>query len=788
MQLIKLGLLSLLILIPSFKEHKEVKDNHGPMFYAAEYSSDISDEPYYSTQNSYTFQPMNLSNVLDSYRGDSVKVAVIDSGLNYEHEDFKLNGTRIINSKSRSIEYSSSWYYYEFSNNESHLNDSHGHGTNVASVIASQINGVGCAGIAPNVELYVYKVTNSNNGYEWTAINNALQYCIDNDMDVINMSFQAYEHEVSYGGSTMPASSGCSSVLTTKINACYNAGITLVGAAGNYNTNEPSYPASNNHVISVGSLAKSSTTTKAGYSNTYGIDIVAPGSVYVADVGSTSAYKETQGTSFSAPIVTAAIALYKQKHPTATPSEIESALYASCDAISGNPSWAGNGRLNLEKFINGSDTDYVTSITLNNIYDDGLTLEKGSTFDIDYTVNGVGDYSHEVTFELMNDDGTISLDSNGRITALKDGEEMVTISSVQDPSIYEVFIVTVETTKTLSSISVSGYKTELKKGTSFNFGGTVTATYSDSSTENVTSLATFAGYDMSTNGRQTVTVSYGGKTTSYNLLVCREVSNIQQSYTGSVSYVTGSKVISGDITGVTATTSGYTTIENAPDSSNKAIRLGSGSNTGTITINSPNMEIHRVVVNARVYNSDSGVTLSINGVSKSITTTYTDYDVTFDEDTNSFSISNNGKSKRAWISTITLYTAGGSEDISLTSNCVGLENFVIDYMHMDYVEELGYCKDSTHHYYVTAKSAFNSLNSEQRAIFTSNTAYSLEWDRLSAWAAANGDSLNSNNTLATSESNGMIVNQNNLLLMTILITLCSTTLIGTIIIYRKKRR
>lgn len=60
----------------------------------------------------------------------------------------------------------------------------------------------------------------------------------------------------------------------------------------------------------------------------------------------------------------------------------------------------------------------------------------------------------------------------------------------------------------LASIAVSGQKTEFTVGDTFSFGGTVTATYADASTKDVTASATFTGYDMSTAGNQTVTVSY----------------------------------------------------------------------------------------------------------------------------------------------------------------------------------------------------------------------------------------------------------------------------------------
>ena len=78
-------------------------------------------------------------------------------------------------------------------------------------------------------------------------------------------------------------------------------------------------------------------------------------------------------------------------------------------------------------------------------------------------------------------------------------------------------------TKTLSSISVSGQTSTFTEGDGFSFGGTVTAHYSDNSTANVTTSATFSGYDLTETGSQTVTVSYKEgnttKTTSYSITV-----------------------------------------------------------------------------------------------------------------------------------------------------------------------------------------------------------------------------------------------------------------------------
>ena len=1142
-----------------------VPHQEGPMFYPASYSYDISGEPSYISQKQYTFDSMNFNNAHRYYRGESVKVAVIDSGLNYTHEDFAdTSGNQIIQGHSRTIDYSSgSWLYYQFdSGYQSKIVDTLGHGTNVASVIASQINALGCAGIAPNVELYIYKVTNTNNGYEWRAINSALTYCISEGIDIINMSFQAYEHQVSYNGSTMGASAGCSSVMTSYINNCYNAGITLVAAAGNYNTSEPSYPASNNHVISVGSLAESSTTEKAGYSNLSNIDLVAPGTVYVADKGTNSSYKKTQGTSFSAPIVTAAIALYKQLNPSATPSQIETALKNSCDQIAGSPAWAGSGRLNIEKFLG---IEYP-SIEVTNPSSGEVEINIEDEYQLEWTVNDQGLISQNVEFEIVQDENVISISNSGLVTALKEGEAYVMIKSVDDENIYaevaitvssapvtltsisidgnpttsfevgdnftfdgivtahysngstenvtssasftgynmlnegnqtvtvsyggltityqititasggsgesedindytvgstalsnaditngmkvvwgtsnaslaytiesnwvklsstyanwlvftvegnstgfklkhgdeyvysstdkkvefssthsstftintdnncvksgQVYYVfnstglrpytsigsygksylypltlkktassigvsinptktsymvgetfnptglvisrsfsdstsdtysyvghendfsfnpslstpltiqntTIEVThsnktcnvtivvKSLSSISISGYTTSFIEGDAFSFGGTVTAHYSDSTTADVTNETTFTGYDMTSVSNQTVTVSYGGQTLSYDITVSAgtlsaislsgqttvyqknapfsfdgictvtfnngyqknvtptSISSPDMSTGGvkevTVSYTYNNKTLStsysitvnsyrtvmeastvegsitwpssatpnitGDITGLSASTSDKTVYESS------SMRLGTGSGGGTLNI-SASINITSLKITAKYYSSSySSSVLKVDGQSVTpLTSGYKEYIVTLDTAKSSFKIKTENSDSRVNIQSIIVYSQGPEVDIGQTSDCVGLETFISTYMHMDNTENLGYCKDEEHHYYSTAKTAFNALNDHQRNLFTSNSAYLVEWTRLSTWASKNGDSLNQNKKLEVGIINPVlsIISDNSfdLIITLITISIASISICGYFILHKKRK-
>ena len=94
--------------------------------------------------------------------------------------------------------------------------------------------------------------------------------------------------------------------------------------------------------------------------------------------------------------------------------------------------------------------------------------------------------------------------------------------------------------KTLSSISISGQKTSFTVDESFNFGGTVTAHFSDSSTSDVTASATYSGYNMSVAGNYTVTVSYTysdtTKTTTYSITVVASGGGESDSFSGTYNY------------------------------------------------------------------------------------------------------------------------------------------------------------------------------------------------------------------------------------------------------------
>ena len=105
----------------------------------------------------------------------------------------------------------------------------------------------------------------------------------------------------------------------------------------------------------------------------------------------------------------------------------------------------------------------------------------------------------------------------------------------------------VEVVQELLSITVSNFKTSFEVGDEFEFGGVVTAHYTNGKADaNVTSQATFSGYDMNVVGNQTVTVSYTEnaitKTTTYQITVSEKVIPPEPPFTPSSSGLSGGAI------------------------------------------------------------------------------------------------------------------------------------------------------------------------------------------------------------------------------------------------------
>ena len=262
-------------------------------------------------------------------------VAVIDTGIDTDHPEFagKISEYSYNATEDKIVK------DYLSSDGWSLIEDEQGHGTAVAGVIAAQMNGAGTVGIAPEVDLIVIKAECDENGnFERTSdLVFALYYAIERDVDVVNMSFGA---------------TGIN-VFAEATQLALDSDVICVAAAGNDATTALTYPAADERVFGVGALEDDGRKL-ASYSN-YGenVNLVAPGTVYTSlkDGG----YGVMNGTSFSAPIVTAAVALYLSQNRYTEFVTVRENLYASCADLGslGEDFIYGYGALDVSAFVLG---------------------------------------------------------------------------------------------------------------------------------------------------------------------------------------------------------------------------------------------------------------------------------------------------------------------------------------------------------------------------------------------------------------------------------------------------
>lgn len=318
----------------------------------------------YNNFSVYHLDIINAKDAWDVSQGNSdVVIAVIDAAFLHSHPDLSsqiwVNADEIPNNgidddNNGYVDDVKGWDGVDDDNDPTPPSNgvNHEHGTMVASTVAAATNnGIGISAIGFGCKLMTFKTKwdilpdpTRPGSVSGEAIDEGLQYAIDNGAEVINMSF---------GG--LGGSSGTRQQL---INEAHARGIVLVGGAGNDGMNAPFYPAALDHVISV--AATTSADRKSGFSNYHStVDLSAPGSnIRVAGhtAGLSPNYHPTQGTSFSCPIVAGLAGLMLSANPCLTPDELEAILKATADNIDAqNPSFLGQlgaGRVNAGAALN----------------------------------------------------------------------------------------------------------------------------------------------------------------------------------------------------------------------------------------------------------------------------------------------------------------------------------------------------------------------------------------------------------------------------------------------------
>lgn len=245
---------------------------------------------------------MRLDQLPENYRGQGVRIAVIDSGAATTHKTLdKIRfGIDIINNKS---------------NPDSWNEDTIGHGSHSAGLIAGSDSGVGYRGFAPDAEMHVCKLFP---GGQVSHLIDALEYCIEQQIDVVNLSL----------GGIAP-----SEILEQQILRARQAGVACIVAAGN-SGGRVQYPATSPNVLTVAAIGKLDEFPSDSYhvqTVTSPIDgngffsarfscfgpevaVCAPGVAIISSVPPNN-YAVLDGSSTAAPHVTGVAALALAHHP-----------------------------------------------------------------------------------------------------------------------------------------------------------------------------------------------------------------------------------------------------------------------------------------------------------------------------------------------------------------------------------------------------------------------------------------------------------------------------------------
>lgn len=261
---------------------------------------------------------------------DKVTVAIIDTGVNFNHEDLvdniwmneaEANGQPEIDDDGNG--YVDDVMGYNFYDNDADADDTNGHGTMTAGIVGAKgNNGVGVAGVNWNVKILPLKYSYSDYGGTLANVLRAMEYAIDKNADIILTPFSSTES---------------SELLLQAIERAQQKNILVVASAGNDtddNDVTPKYPASYEaeNVISVAALnSKGAMTTYSNYGRR-SVDVGAPGS-NIMSTTLTGYSSDDGGTSAAAAYVAGIAALLKANDPSLMYFDIKDRIVFSARQI-----------------------------------------------------------------------------------------------------------------------------------------------------------------------------------------------------------------------------------------------------------------------------------------------------------------------------------------------------------------------------------------------------------------------------------------------------------------------
>ncbi len=392
------------------------------------------------------------------YTGKGVLVAILDTGVNYEHPDLADHlwdgGSQYPN------------HGYNSYDGGTVTMDNRGHGTHCAGTICGDGSGEKKTGIAPNVTLMCIKALNDNGNTNANAIVAGMEFAVEHGADVLSMSLGIANSSIT--DRTM--------IRMTCVNTL-EAGVIASVAAGNEGGSQSSNPIPNNVrvpgscpapwinpdqqenaggtscVVSVGAVDKNDkvasvssrgpvtwqNTSYADYQYNPGIglirpDVCAPGVNVVSLNYNSDGYLRQTGTSMAAPCVAGIISLMLEKNPELTPAEISMLLETTAVKLA-------------DKKNNDSGSGRVDALAAINAIDMGNIIFKDFTFQDENNngnINTEEEIKLNIEFENTSDDSYNNITAklictNNLVNITKDMAEIGNIAAKQTFKIEDIF-------------------------------------------------------------------------------------------------------------------------------------------------------------------------------------------------------------------------------------------------------------------------------------------------------------------------------------------------------------
>jgi subtilisin family serine protease len=294
---------------------------------------------------------IHATDAWDVTTGANVTVAVVDTGIAYDHPDLAPNAWTNPADPKNGIDDDGNGFVddvhgADFINEDSNPVDDAGHGTHVAGIIGAKgNNALGVSGVNWDAKLMALKFLDANGEGNTADAANAIDYAISHGARVINAS---------WGGPAF------SQALFQAVKRAADKGVLFVAAAGNEGENAdvtPDFPAAFElpNVISVAASDRYDKLLDFSNYGVHSVDLAAPGDDIYSTVPTSSdptGYESFSGTSMATPFVSGAAALYLSRAPQSTSDQVKAALLQSVDQ---GPSFAGKvasgGRLDIAKAL-----------------------------------------------------------------------------------------------------------------------------------------------------------------------------------------------------------------------------------------------------------------------------------------------------------------------------------------------------------------------------------------------------------------------------------------------------